>query len=381
MPRTADGPRLRQRGGIWYIHWREAGQPMRRSTGEALRHRAEKKLAEFLLATETERGVPTIANVLERYMREHVYAHTARPERAEGARDILVKAVGRLPVNQFTADKQRRYIENRMAGRYGRQVKSPTIRRELNVLIAAINHARKNQRINPAQIPHIALPPDGAPRDLWLTEDEADFWLAVAKKVGDRAYVFSAIALYAAARKHAIETLSWSQQVDMVRRRIDFNPPGRRQTKKRRPAVPMADELHAVLEEAYARRTNDWVLWSPGAVRKTMSTVATEAVKLAREYPTRFPDPEKFARVTPHTLRHTCATLMAQAGVDMWEIAGMLGDTLATVERNYAHHHPDHLRGAANWRSRRAGNDPGNEKPLTPGDDTRHLSTPSEWKH
>lgn len=39
---------------------------------------------------------------------------------------------------------------------------------------------------------------------------------------------------------------------------------------------------------------------------------------------------------------------MAQAGVDLWEIAGVLGDTLATVEKTYAHHHPDYLRRAIN---------------------------------
>ena len=51
--------------------------------------------------------------------------------------------------------------------------------------------------------------------------------------------------------------------------------------------------------------------------------------------------------VTPHTLRHTCATWLMQAGVDKWEAAGFLAMTLDTLERNYAHHHPDHLRRAA----------------------------------
>ncbi|WP_395713183.1 hypothetical protein [Reyranella sp.] len=36
------------------------------------------------------------------------------------------------------------------------------------------------------------------------------------------------------------------------------------------------------------------------------------------------------------------------------EIADFLGDKIATVERNYYHHSPDYLRGAADWRSREA---------------------------
>jgi hypothetical protein len=42
--------------------------------------------------------------------------------------------------------------------------------------------------------------------------------------------------------------------------------------------------------------------------------------------------------------------LAARAGVDLFRVAGVLGDTIATVERAYAHHCPDHLRAAVNFR-------------------------------
>jgi integrase len=58
--------------------------------------------------------------------------------------------------------------------------------------------------------------------------------------------------------------------------------------------------------------------------------------------------------MTPHTLRHTWATLAARAGVDLYAIAGVLGDTLSTVEKNYLHHAPDHLRGAINFKVQKA---------------------------
>jgi integrase len=47
--------------------------------------------------------------------------------------------------------------------------------------------------------------------------------------------------------------------------------------------------------------------------------------------------------VTPHTLRHTCGTWMAQAGVPLWEIAGFLGHTVQRTTELYAHHHPDYM--------------------------------------
>ncbi|ABF71305.1 Int [Rhizobium phage 16-3] len=46
--------------------------------------------------------------------------------------------------------------------------------------------------------------------------------------------------------------------------------------------------------------------------------------------------------VVRHTLRHTAATWLMQAGADKWQTAGYLGMTLETLEGTYGHHHPDH---------------------------------------
>ena len=53
----------------------------------------------------------------------------------------------------------------------------------------------------------------------------------------------------------------------------------------------------------------------------------------------RLPGPD----VTPHTLRHTRATHLLQLGVDIWDVAGLLGDTVSTIERTYGHYSPDYL--------------------------------------
>ncbi|MDB5515743.1 MAG: hypothetical protein QOI59_2994 [Gammaproteobacteria bacterium] len=51
--------------------------------------------------------------------------------------------------------------------------------------------------------------------------------------------------------------------------------------------------------------------------------------------------------VTPHTLRHTAATWLMQRAAPMWEAAGFLGMSEKTLRDTYGHHHPDHMRGAA----------------------------------
>src|SRR5690606_21348178 len=51
--------------------------------------------------------------------------------------------------------------------------------------------------------------------------------------------------------------------------------------------------------------------------------------------------------VTPHILRHTRATWLAQAGVPIWEAAGSLGMTAEQFEATYGHHSPDFQKRAA----------------------------------
>ena len=50
--------------------------------------------------------------------------------------------------------------------------------------------------------------------------------------------------------------------------------------------------------------------------------------------------------MTPHVLRHTCATWMLQAGVDLWKVAGVLGASEDMIRRVYGHHAADYLRDA-----------------------------------
>jgi integrase len=62
--------------------------------------------------------------------------------------------------------------------------------------------------------------------------------------------------------------------------------------------------------------------------------------------------------VTPHTLRHTAATWLMQAGVSIWEAAGFLGMSPEMVSQVYGHHHPAHMRGAAEAIGQRKALDP-----------------------
>jgi len=51
--------------------------------------------------------------------------------------------------------------------------------------------------------------------------------------------------------------------------------------------------------------------------------------------------------VIPHVLGHTSVTWGMQAGMELWDVSVYFGMTVQTLLDVYAHHHPDHLQGAA----------------------------------
>jgi hypothetical protein len=108
-------------------------------------------------------------------------------------------------------------------------------------------------------------------------------------------------------------------------------------------ALPISDALLPHLQRAHAARKGELVLGTDRAITKRLDAVCRRAYDATGN--------SRFLLVTPHVLRHTWATLAARAGVSMFEIAGVLGDSLATVQKNYLHHSPDHLRGAVNFMS------------------------------
>jgi integrase len=70
-----------------------------------------------------------------------------------------------------------------------------------------------------------------------------------------------------------------------------------------------------------------------GEAVTSVKTAFKRAVKLAK----------LTGQVSPHTLRHTAATWLMQAGCDLWQASGFLGMTVETLQNVYGHHHPDHL--------------------------------------
>lgn len=341
-----NAPYLKQNPrGMWEIRWTEARRSMRESTRTADLAVAERKLAEFIMGRQAG-GERTVAQILDAYV-EHLRAKgkPAASRRGYAAANLKRHFTGAL--SEITTDSIEAYCSARRAGRIGRKPGADgTLRQELSTLASALAHAVRAKTVAKADVPYIPLPEAPDPKDVWLDEVESQQLLAVANVMladdpRHRGALFTWIAMETASRKRAIEELRW-EQVDLQARLIRLNPAGRRQTSKRRPTVPISSALMKVLERAHAPGSGGLVLGNSSSVERPFATLCRAAHRSTGN--------EKFLKITPHVLRHTWATLAARAGVSLFEIAGVLGDSIATVQRVYAHHCPDYLRSAVDFR-------------------------------
>jgi integrase len=345
MPRgrPSNGPRLwldKQPGrpALFQIRWHDGQREHKRSTGTGIRREADQIFARWLLDYQDEKsGLPTsprypaearIADVLK------TYADKRGPEIRDAER--IGYAIKRLLPwwQDRRVDAVRPIVcQAYRDARIKQGAKLATVAKELGCLRAALKWAEKNGYLISA--PFVELPPKQPGKDRWLTRDEAARLLRAARQEPKSRLhlpLFIILALYTGARSEAILSLKWFPQVDLDRGVIDFNPPGRARTKKGRATVPIPRRLRWFLEKAQARATSPYVLSYHGEPIDRIKHSFANACKRAG-----------LDGVTPHTLRHTCGTWLAQQGVDLWEIAGWLGHSDTRTTEIYAHHHPDYL--------------------------------------
>lgn len=216
-----------------------------------------------------------------------------------------------------------------------RKASAGTINRELTVLQAALRWAFKRGDIG--FLPAIARLPASPPRSRFLTDDEV---VRLKKASMDYPHVhhFILIALMTGQRKEAILSLRWDQ-VDFGTGLVDFNDPTvpMAHRRKGRGIVPMSDSLRSLLTELNLFQESPYVISKAGKrVRDFRSAWSHIMEKTGLD-------------ITPHILRHTVATQLAQKNVPMPQISRLLGHrSTAITERVYAKYSPDFCRQAVN---------------------------------
>lgn len=358
MPRQSKPPRLvlkraeRGRKSVWVI--REGAH--RKSTGvdKSDRASAEQALARYIAEKYSPpRGLTAatllIDEVVAAYLKEHA-AYSA-------SRAFLIHTA--MPVAKWWSGKTladvngtncRRYIEWRTSQvrrthpnstKRKVRISEQTARHDLKTLRAAINWYRAEYAPLMA-VPKITLPKKKPARtDYWLERDDVARRIRVARaheQLRHVARVFL-IGVYTGTRPGAILALKWLPSPTHGWFDLDagiLNRAGSevRQSKKRQPPA----RIHARLLPHLRR-------WRQADLAAGITSVVhykgAQIEKLRRSWESVAELAGGGKKDAPHVLRHTAATWLMQAGMDLYEAAGYLGMSPDTLWNVYGKHHPD----------------------------------------
>lgn len=398
MPRRSKGPRLYLRGArpkqgstaCWVI--RDGSKEISTGCGPERLEEAEQALGDYIASkwsaqadgSDTRARDPAdvlIADVITLYAVEKA-PRTADPLSCK----IRLEAILGFWGESCLADIKRSTCEAYVDWRIQQPIKSfkdPTkaprassqaARRELEDLSAAIGYWSEEHPLT--RRPKVVLPPKPESSRDALTRSEAAALLKAAmgwrldtttgrwtrlqgSSRKNRAHLrrFLLIAFYTGTRPGVIPKLLWEESasqawVDLKAGIIYRRGRAERDHRtKRRPLVKVPSRLLAHL-----RRWHRMDLAAQGArdagIGGGQQALATSAVMhhgghaLAGRVRTGFEgivrDAGLPAEVTPHWMRHTCATWLMEREVPPWEAAGYMGMSMEVLESCYGHHRPSH---------------------------------------
>lgn len=328
MPRPTKPARLylRKDEGVWIII--DSGKHIRTGCRLDEREEAEKALREYLNSKAEDhvhKANPssiTLGEILARYA-DDVGPSQKDPARTAYAIEALAPFWGGLTPNDVSMKKTREY-------EFYRDKSAWTVRRELGVLQAALNHAEVAMRLpNP---PRIKLPKKPPPKDRWLTQEEVTELRRHAPPHLDR---FILISLMTGRRKMAILNLRWIRSpnngwVDLNRGIIEFKGTGEIESSKRRGSITMPKLL---LQEArkWDHDGNQAVIHY---LDKAVSDIDTSFETACRA--------AELNDVVPHTLKHTAITWAFQGGMTIEDATDYFATSAATLMEIYRQHSPLH---------------------------------------
>ena len=331
MPRRKSGPKLwwDKNRKSWTIidgrsrHRTGCGAEDLEGAEAALRSYSERKYRP------AKSEAPPIADIIATYAEEHV-KHLVSGKHISYDLEKLTKWWGTKRVTDITATTCRAYASMRNA--------PVCARRELGFLHASIRYWQREHAPMMA-VPTIKLPPKPAPRQDFMTREQAAIFLWKARRTPHLARFFL-LGWYTGSRRSVITGLKWSM-VDLetgVMRRKERNAV---QTKKRAPPVRLGNRILAHLKRWHKLDGGRGPIVHFRGVQIHRPVSSWERIRRDAGLP---------GYVVPHVLRHSRATHLLRAGVSPWEVSNALGMNMQTLISTYGHHMPDWQKDAANVR-------------------------------
>ncbi len=324
--------RVYERLGRWYVDFSYNGKRYRRSAGRSKRE-ALLKLGEIQRRIEQEasNNIPASApRKFWEYAEEYLGYSKSNKASSSHRRDKtsmshLAKAFGEMELHSLQVTQIEQYK------RFRQEKVSPSlVNRELALLKHMLHKAVDWEYLksNPAQTVKMLKEP---PERLRYLQPEERYSLL--KECSGILYAIVTTALETGMRKSEILNLTW-KDVDLARRTITVTRTKNGEIR----TLPISDTLQLVLERLYLERRGSWVFakedgMSYGNWRKAFEN----ACKRAGIEDFRF-----------HDLRHTFASYLVMAGVDIRTVQELMGHKDIKMTMRYSHLSKAHLLEAVN---------------------------------
>ena len=402
MPRKSKGPRLylrsrrhdRGAGEVWVV--RDGPKEFSTGFGPDRLAAAEQALGEYIAKKWTPQGLVRdhrardpadvlVAEVIALYAMEKA-PRVADPVSCQGRMDAILGFWGEASLADIKRSSCRAYVDWRIQQpikSYKNSVTAPRVsdqaaRRELEDLSAAIGYWADEHPLT--RRPKVVLPekPESnrdaltrsqAARLLkaalgWRLDPSDGRWVRLQKSSQkNRAHLrrFVLIGLYTGTRPGVLPKLLWAASDNQAWIDLDAGIIYRRgraerdHRTKRRPLVKLPPRLlahmrrwHRLDVATFDAAAQPPPSGKPGvAPRAAITSVLHHGGRpLTGRIRTGFQGIVRDAgldeSVTPHWMRHTCATWLMERDVPPWEAAGYMGMSMETLEKCYGHHRPSH---------------------------------------
>lgn len=351
--RDQDGIYERDDSPFWWCTYTDAsGKTARRSTGvrredDPRKERAKAVRAQWIVEAAEERKHgprpapatgPTFDELMAEYM-EGPSLDKKDPVRDHYSLKQLAPVFGGRELATLTRADARNYI----AKRRDDKMQDATIRKEIGMFSAALNWARTELEWDvPNPFRSCKLQP-AKTKDRWLKPEEADALLKAARNLPRAKHLadFIKLGLYAGLRPGEILGLEWSR-VDLIRGLIYFGPEDQKNGKAG--SVP----INAQAREAILARASFRASWCPDSPWVFADRHGDRIACVKKSFHAARGEAGLGKDVTPHTLRRTCGSWLAQKGVPIQRISAFLRHSdIRVTDRVYAHLSQDSLREVA----------------------------------
>lgn len=323
---------------FWWMSFTVDGAQIKKSTGTE-----DKRIAEAILGKIKAMIIEgkwfdvgqAKLHTFEQLMDEYITTHSSvnkTSETCQRDRDYvkhLSRIFGGLALDKINPETVTAYKKMRVKD----GAKPGTIKNELVCLNHALNLARSDwQWITHNPILGVKMPIVANKIDRWLLQDEESALFAACH---DRAWLKDVItfALNTGVRQGGIINLQW-KDVDLFSRTATIKKKSRMGIGKY--TIPLNDTVMELLKRKSKLVSMTGYVFTQDGDKLTKREVQRQfqtAIERAKIISFRF-----------HDLRHTFATRMVQAGVDIYTVSKLLGHASVKETERYAHHCPESVR-------------------------------------